>query len=284
MEDRDWLILKVLYDKKNITKAAETLFISQPAITNRLRQMEEEFAVKIVHRGNKGIYFTPQGEFLAKAAEEVLIKIQQIKDNVLNMEEEVTGTLRIGASNFFTKYLLPGILKDFKNHYPAVDFKVATAWSKDIFSLIYRQEVQIGFIRGDHSWGGESQLLFSEPICIASKDEFSTANLPNLPRITYRTDPHIQTIIENWWRERFSQPPLVSMDVDRVDTCKEMVMNGLGYAFLPGLILNDTDHLHKLNITDKEGNAILRRTWMIYQQEIIETNVVPSVCQLYKKL
>jgi len=284
MEERDWLMLKVLYQTKNITKAAATLFISQPAITNRLRQIEKEFGVIIVNRGSKGIHFTPQGEYLAKSAEDVLLKIRQIKDQVLNMETEVTGTLRLGASNYFTKYRLPGLLKHFRNQYPKVDFKVMTTWSKDVFSLLSNQDVQVGFIRGGHIWSGETHLLFEEPICLTSKEEIDIHDLPNLPRIDYQTDPINKTVIDNWWRERFSHPPLVSMDVDRLDTCKEMVVNGLGYAFMPSTIVAKTDDVQKIILTDNIGNPLVRKTLMIYQQDSLETRVVKAFVSFVKHI
>ncbi len=66
MEYRDWYILQTLYQEQNITKTAETLYLSQPALTKRLRQIEKEFGVQIVQRGSRGVHFTPQGEYLAK--------------------------------------------------------------------------------------------------------------------------------------------------------------------------------------------------------------------------
>jgi DNA-binding transcriptional LysR family regulator len=276
MENQDWLILKVLFQTKNITKAAQVLFLSQPALTHRLRNMEEEFGVTIVHRVSKGVHFTPQGEYLAKAADIMLLQIRQLKDEVLNMEHEVAGTLRLGSSHVFTKYRLPGLLKTFKNQYPHVEFKVTTAWSKDVFSLLYNQDIQVGFIRGASSWNGEKHLLFEESICIASKEPFNIHQLPQLPRIDYQTDPAIRALIDNWWRETFAQPPLISMDVDRVDICKEMVVNGLGYAFLPDILVHNNDNLQKTVITDKSGNPILRQTWMIYQKAALETNIVKA--------
>lgn len=282
MEDRDWMILEVLYHKKSMTKAAESLFISQPAITNRLRQMEEDFGVKIVHRGSKGVQFTPQGEFLAKSAEEVLLKFRQIKDRVLSMESEIAGTLRVGASYYVTKYRLPSLLKRFQNHYPKVEFKVTTTWSRDMFSLLSKQDVQVGFIRSDDSWIGEKHLLLEEPICIAFREKIPINNLPALPRIDYQTDPGNKQVIDNWWRENFIQPPLVSMNVDRVDTAKEMVLYGLGYAFLPDTIFSAGDEVHKTYITNSYGERIVRNTWMIYQQEALESKVVQAFVDFVK--
>lgn len=282
MEDRDWLMLKVLYNKKSITKTAETLFISQPALTNRLRQMEKDFGVKIVHRGSKGVQFTPQGEYLASSAEEVLLKIRQIKDQVLNIDKEVIGTLRLGASYYFTKYRLPGLLKQFRNLYKDVEFRVTTTWSKDIFSLMYNQDIQVGFIRSEPNWNGDAHLLLEEPICISSKEKIDLKNLPNLPRIDYNTDPGNKTLIDGWWRENCSAPPLISMNVDRVDTAKEMVVYGLGYAFLPDTIFKETDNVNKIYITDMHGNRIVRKTWMIYHPEVLETKVVEAFVNFIK--
>src|SRR4051812_18429961 len=93
LDERDWMVLQALYREKNITKAAQHLYISQPALTNRLQQLEKDFGVKIVNRGRRGVQFTPQGEYLAKSAHEMLLAMQKIRENVLNMEDNVAGTL-----------------------------------------------------------------------------------------------------------------------------------------------------------------------------------------------
>lgn len=268
MEDLDWLLLKTLHEKKSITKAAEALFISQPAITNRLRKIEDEFGVTIAHRDNKGVYLTPQGEFLAVAAEKVLRTVRDIKDQVLNMDQEVRGTLRIGASNFFTKFVLPGLLKHFSAANPRAEFQVTTTWSREVLQLLYRQAIHVGFVRGEYSWSGGRQLLFEEPICIAAKSTVDMKNLPALPRIDYRTEASSKSQIDAWWSGNYSDPPTISMNVDRVDTCKEMVMNGLGYAFLPGMILSAADNLYITALTDESGRPLLRKTWMLYHPSV----------------
>jgi len=284
MEDRDWLILQVLYEQKNITKTAHILFLSQPALTARLRQIEEEFGAKIVYRCSKGVHFTTQGEYLAKSAGEMLLKIRTIKEHVSNMEKEVTGTLRLGASNFFTKYKLPPLLKLFRNQYPQVEFKVTTGWSKDVFNSLYNQDIHVGFIRGDYSWQGEKYLLSEESMCIASIDKIDINDLPHLPMIDYQTDSSIKPLIDNWWRDTFSEPPSIIMSVNQLDTCKEMVVNGLGYAIIPRIILNDMENLHIIDLTDKNGNPIIRRTWMIYHHELLEMNIIKVFVDFIKTL
>jgi DNA-binding transcriptional LysR family regulator len=284
LDERDWLILNTLYKEKNITKSAQQLFISQPALTNRLQQLEKEFNVKIVNRGRRGVQFTPQGEYLAKCAHEMLLTIQNIKENVLNMEEKLTGTLRLGVSNFFTDYKLPNLLKLFKEQYPNVEFKVTTGFSSQIAHLIYNQDVHIGFVKGAYSWKDRKHLLFTENICIASKEKIDIQELPQLPRIDYHTDSLLKTSIEHWWFNNFSVPPLVSIEVDKADTCKKMVVNGLGYAILPTMILKDRDDLHKIEIANKDGIPLTRKSWMFYHQDSLNLNIVKTFVDFVERL
>ncbi|WP_078412044.1 LysR family transcriptional regulator [Priestia abyssalis] len=284
MDERDWLILQILYKEKNITKSAKSLHISQPALTHRLQQMEKEFGVQIVNRGRWGVQFTPQGEYLAKCAHQMLLNIQQIKENVMNMEHKAAGTLRLGVSTFFTDYKLPGLLKLFKDQYPNIEFKVTTGWSSDMVHLIYNQDVHIGFVKGDYSWKDEKRLLFEETICIASKEKIDIHNLPHLPRIDYLTDHLLKTTVHNWWVENYSQPPLVSIEVDKADTCKKMVANGLGYAILPSMILQDVEGIHKIDLKTKDGEPIIRKTWMFFHKEALKLNIVKAFVQFVENL
>ncbi|TDF95143.1 LysR family transcriptional regulator [Paenibacillus piri] len=284
MEDRDWTILKVLYEQRNVTKTAQHLFISQPALTNRIQQIEKQFGVQIVQRKSKGIEFTPEGEYLARCADEMLLKVNHIKDHALNMRNQVSGTLRLGVSNYFTRNKLPGILELFKKNYPDVEFKVVTGWSRDVLNLAYNQRVHIGFVRGDYAWGDRKHLLFEEQICIASRNEINMEELPALSRIDYQTDYLFKSLMNNWWSENYAHPPFIGMEVDKVETCREMVIRGLGYAIVPTLVLEGFTDMHKVTIADKKGQPLIRRTWMYYHEESLQLNLVQAFVQFVQQL
>jgi DNA-binding transcriptional LysR family regulator len=281
MDYRDWEILKILYQQKNLTKTARLLFLTQPALTTRLKHMQEELGVKIVTRESRGIHFTPQGEYLVHCAEEALAHYEKIKEHAQNMSnnesDEVVGTLKLGVSNFFANYELPYVLKLFKRQYPHVEFKVVTGWSRDVTQLIHNKDVHISFVRGDYGWRGLAKhQLFEETICIASKNEFDMKDLPRLPRIEYKGDYLLRSVIDHWWAENYAQAPFISIEVDQVDPCKEMVINGLGYGILSSRVLKGIEDLYKIYLKDQEGNPILRRTWMYYHKEAMEWNVVKA--------
>ena len=274
MDEQDWFLLKTLFEKKSITKAASALFVSQPAMSSRLQQIEARFGAKIVVRSKKGVQFTPEGEYLVAGSRDILKKMQVLEENIQNMCDQAKGTLRIGASNFATKYLLPELLWRFKKLYPQIEFKVTTGWSKDIVNLVYNNDVHIGFVRGEYSWPGEKELLFEEKMFVSHKQKISVMDLPHLPRIDYHNDYSIQLLLDKWWNEKFSAPPHIGMEVDKVDTCKEMVRKGLGYAFMPGMILKHNDELHNIEMRYRNGKPMLRRTWLFYHKETMELNLV----------
>lgn len=276
MNDRDWEILKVLHEKQNLTQAAKALYISQPALTFRLQQIEESFGIKVAHRGRRGVEFTAQGECLVKYAREMIQKLRDTKEQIWNMQNSVTGILRLGVTGTFACYRLPSLLSQFISCYPGVEFNVKTGWSSEVVELLYKHEVHIGVIRGDHDWPEQKQLIMEEPLYIVSKNKIALEELPNLPRIDYKTDPSLKSTIDNWWIENFSNSPIISMQVDRIETCKELVYNGLGYAIMPGLTLKDKSGIFTIGLMSKDRVPIRRNTWLIYRKESLNLTLIKT--------
>ena len=274
MNDRDWEILQELYERKNITQAAKALHISQPALTFRLQQLEDEFGIKIAHRGRKGVEFTGQGEHLVLYAKEMLLQFRKAKERLLNMESSQRGKLRLGAAGTFACYILPSILRQFNLQYPDIEFNVTTGWSTEIVNLLFKQDAHLGIIRGDHMWPDQKQLLMEEPLFIVSKNQIKLDELPYLPRIDYKTDPSLKDTINNWWFETYSQVPLITMHVDKLETCKEFVLNGLGYAILPGITLKKKDDIYTTKLLSRDNVPVMRRTWLMYRKESLEISII----------
>ncbi|MDU5141739.1 MAG: LysR family transcriptional regulator [Paenibacillus dendritiformis] len=282
MEEKDWIILETLHHEQNITKAAEKLYISQPALTYRIQQLEKEFGVKIVNRGRRGIQFTPQGEHLVKYAKDMRLQLRQTKEFLRNMDNKVTGILRLGVASNIATYILPSILKQFLEQYPDVEVRVMTDWSSNLVHSVYSQHVHIGMIRGDYDWPDEKHLMMEENICIVSKHEIRLQDLPSLPRINYKTELSLQNTIDLWWKERYSLPPNIAMEVDKMETGKEMVLNGLGYAILPTIVLGGQEDLYKINLTTQHGEPWKRKSWMIYRKESLNLTLIKEFVDFMK--
>lgn len=274
MDEQDWNSLRILYEEKNISRASERLYISQPALTYRLKNLEKETETTLFFKIKGGIEFTPEGTYLVQYAEEMVKKLQKTKDYMLNMQNEVRGTLRLGVSSNFTQYKLPKILKKFSTHYPNVQFNVNTGWSSQIMNLLDSSSVQLGILRGNHDWSEKKQLLYKEKLCLISKKVIEMENLPNIPFINYNTDRSLKSLINGWWHDRYSEAPYVTMETDRQETCKEMVKNDLGIAIVPQICLQPSDQLHTYELFYKNGEPVVRNTWLMYKEDSLRLSSV----------
>lgn len=273
MNDKDWELLLALYEEGTITRAAEKVYMSQPALTYRIRHIERKFNTKVIVRSNKGVIFTKEGEYLVNHAKKLVKELRVLQDNLNNMNENVQGTLRIGVSNIFALYKLPVILEGFLAKYPEVEVKLTTGWSYEILKPLQNEEIHLAIIRGDHNWPDQKILLNKETICIASKGKLDLSELPSLNLINYQTDTHLKNTVDEWWRETYSVPPNISMQVDRIETCKELVKRGLGYAIFPSICIQEVDNLQTIDLK-RNGRKIYRKTWLLHRDEFAELNVL----------
>lgn len=276
MDEKDWTFLKILFEEKSLTRAAERLYISQPALSYRLKNIEEEFGVQLFFKTKKGIDFTSEGEYLVQYAEDMQRVLQVTKDQMVNMKDGVNGTLRLGVSSNFARYKLPEVLKSFSTHYPAVQFNVKTGWSSDIMNFLSSSKVHVGIVRNDYEWKGEKVLLSKERLFLLSKRKLQFKQLPEMPFIDYSTDLSLRNLINDWWQEHFSVPPRVTMEVDKLETCKEMVNYDLGVSIFPEMSMKETDDLYKMTLLDKEGSPLERTTWLMYDKSYLSLSVVKT--------
>lgn len=274
MNLKDWEILATINQEGNISKAAKKLFLTQPAVTLRIKKIEKDLSVKILYRTNRGAQLTPQGEYLANQSLGILKQVDNIKSSLQSMNNPLAGTIKIGAANFMMRYKLPEILLQFKRKYPLVNYIVTTGWSSDIFKLMQDEDVHISFVRGNYEWKDSKHLLFDEPLCIASMRKIDIEMLPELPRIDYKTDYKLKELINTWWMENFTDAPKVNMVVARTDICKQMLIDGLGYAILPKLVVRDVPNMYTIDLIDKNSETIVRPSWMLYKKSTTEIPIV----------
>lgn len=263
----DWNILSILHKEENITKTSEILYMSQPAISYRLNSIEKEFGVKIYYKNKNGITFTVEGKHLVTYAEDMIERLSNIKNNIYNLSNEVQGNVRIGVSSNFALYKLPQALKGFKLLYPKVKVDIITGLSKDIKKAMEGGEIYVGIVKGYHNWHDKKHLLQKERQYIISKEELDISNLPDYPRIEYNADPLFKKKVDNWWKNNYQKKPFNIMRIDKVEICKKMVSNGLGYAIIPGICLTDNNEFYTNILLNKNNKPIVRNIWLYYREK-----------------
>lgn len=233
MNMQDWNILLELYHSKSITKASERLFISQPALTRRLHQIEEEFSSTILLRSARGISFTPQGERLVEYCRKMRDQYHQLQIS-MKTSASLSGSIHISASVSQTQFFLPGLLREFLVQHPGVSFELNSCMSSLSLRALNTRQTQIAFYRGDHTGNFLQKKLSVHSGYIICGYPFALEDLPEMPYISFESDHTSNSIRENWWYDQFTVPPYTAMTVKNANICYEMIRNGLGF----GLFLN----------------------------------------------
>ena len=273
MNEKDLLALKIVCKERSITKAAARLYVSQPALTHRIKSLEDEFGVKILNRTPEGSSLTPQGEHILEFAEETLAKLNITKEYVLSMEAKIQGTLRLGVSHTFAQYELASLLGTYKKRYPDVDICLKTKLSSLILPLLQKNEVAVVISRKDSGWPEKKHLLRKESVYITSARPIKDEEIPSLPWITYGNDQMGLEERTRWWDERFSFPPN-RIHVHNAETCLQLILNGLGWALVPELCLKQYQSLVTRPAFFKSGEPLVRQTFLLYKNDALEWSAV----------
>ena len=276
MDDKDWMLLQALKRYGSITQAASAMFVSQPAISKRLRLLEEELHTNLVLRTSGGIQLTPAGEYLARYADEMLLRLQQVRDDISQLSSG-QETLHIGIPSMFSQLVMPDILQAFAKEYPAISPSTRSGFSTDIAQWLKNRQVQVAFIRGAFSDANyDSYPISVDPICLISDQKILMEQLPTLPRIVYKTDPQLQEKLTLWWHSRFPGKKMVTgMEVGDSQTCIHLVEQGGGYALIPFYVLSEQarQKLWIVPLADGSGAPVLRQTCLVYPKGAMAASV-----------
>jgi DNA-binding transcriptional LysR family regulator len=143
--------LKVFYtvsQKLSFTKAAETLFVSQPAVTKHIKELEEQLGTSLFKRNGSNISLTPAGQVLVKHTREIFKTYEILENELAQLNDSARGNIRIGASTTLAQYVLPRILALFKTTYPDIDFSFTSGNSETIEQLVMTEKIDIAIVEG----------------------------------------------------------------------------------------------------------------------------------------
>jgi DNA-binding transcriptional LysR family regulator len=143
--------LKVFYtvaQRLSFTKAAAELFITQPAVTKHIKELEQQLSVQLFRRNGNSIVLTTAGEVLTQYAEKIFHTYTELETELAQLNNLEAGTVHIGASTTVAQTILPKILALFKKTYPAVTFTFTQANTDVITQLVLAEKIDIAIVEG----------------------------------------------------------------------------------------------------------------------------------------
>ena len=268
MKDSDWRILYELHKTSNLTKTANLLFMTQPTLTKRLKQMETEWGCSIVDRTPKGLTFTAEGNFLAAQAEKYLELFHSTKEELKKLQEAALTEIVIGASYTYSKYSLADVLVPYQVTHPNVKFRIVNDSSDALYRQILDGSVDVGFLRGDYEGPVNRTLLGETQGFLVTKGAVALSSLSGMHRLEYKTNEKTTAILTNWWESHFETPYPSGMMVGHIDGAWKLIDEGMGYAL--SFLSENFENRYQLTLTPltwPDGTPVTRKTWFVYSKE-----------------
>ncbi|HZG61271.1 MAG TPA: LysR family transcriptional regulator [Anoxybacillus sp.] len=266
MNFSEYEVLVVLAEELNMRKAADRLFISQPALSQRLQTIERNWNIKIFLRSQRGLTLTPAGEKIIALAKEIVTSTNRVKDELEQSEGKIYGTLKLAAASIIAQHWLPDVLKDFTATYPRVKISLITGWTSEMMTAMYESDVHVAIVRGRPEWSGMLRRLFTEQLFLVDKEiqRLEDVFITERPFIQFKSDSTYHQQIQYWWYERYRTFPQRTIVVDQIETCKQLAYAGIGYAILPEIAIKEIGNdMIKIPLTDQKGQLMTRDTWLI---------------------
>jgi len=228
----------------NVSRAAEALFLTQPAITARLKALERDMGVELFVRSSRGMKLSDAGRAFLPYAERTMATVDEGRQLVTNLRQGNVGELVIAAAPAVSTYVLPEILRVFRTTYPKVRLGVKTGHTEEVLEMVLRAEAHIGIGRPiQHPDIELIPVLDDEMLLVASArhpfarrgkvrmDELAAERL-----ILFDRTSSYHELTSSLFRQA-GVVPASTLELDNVEAAKKMVQHNLGVALLPRMAL-----------------------------------------------
>ena len=270
-------ILKAIATKKNFTRAASSLYISQPSLSKQIKILEENLDTVLINRERNNISLTESGKVFLQYSERILILCEESCRALIDLKKGDRGNLKVGASQTIGTYLMPRILALFAQNYPQIDLKVQVNSTRTIATSIIKREIDVAIVGGEISKklkkkltiqpfvNDELSLIISRSHPLAIKKVIRKEDLYCLDFITLHSTSTIKKFIDNILIQNEIQTNALRtiLQLNSIEGIKTAVSLGLGAAFVSSSSIEKEIRLKQIKILKIENLNINRRLSII---------------------
>lgn len=152
-------IFKTVCEEGSITKAAGKLYMTQPAVSHVIHELEEELGTVLFDRISKKVFLNQTGKLFLKKTVRILELYEDLERGVYDLEKQ--AVLRVGASITISNFWLPSAMKQFKERYPETPVSVQVCKASDVLSMLQNNEIDLALIEGAVLGGMLDSTVFS---------------------------------------------------------------------------------------------------------------------------
>ena len=272
-------LLAIADNGLNITAAAEKLFTSQPGISKQLKLLEEELGMQLFTRKGKSLgRVTTAGEQVIERARMIMSEVDNIRSLAADFYLEQEGSLSIATTHTQARYVLPEIIRRFRERYPKVTLNLHQGTSEQISDMVVANEIDFAIATGSHSlfsdlllvpsYHWDRKIIVPKVHKLASLDrKLTLADLAEYPLVTYVFSFGGQSSLKQAFADAGLEPDVVFTARD-ADVIKTYVRMGLGVGIVASMAEDCSDN-KDLSALDAEGLFPRSTTWIGFRKDIV---------------
>ncbi len=225
---------------RSFSRAAEALFLTQPSVTARIQSLEREIGERLFERTGRSVTLTDAGHAFMPHAQRALTAVQEGTDAIEAVRHGDIGSIRIGASSSIATYVLPNVLKRFREERPRVHVHMTTGQTEDQMDKLLAGEIHVAVTRLTQHPEVDSLHLYNDDLCLvvapehpfAQKGRATIAEVGKEPFLFFERSSSYHSLIYSMFLRAGVVPESV-MELDLMEATKYLVEAGLGVSILP---------------------------------------------------
>jgi DNA-binding transcriptional LysR family regulator len=294
MADRRLQVFHAVAKHLSFTKAADALFMTQPAVTFQIRQLEEQFGTRLFDRAQGRIALTNAGQMAFEYAERILALSRELDGRMREMSGQQSGPLLIGASTTIADFLLPGVLGAFKALHPGVVPRLIVANSAAVQVRVAERSLDLGFIEGEsHLPSLVADVCCEDELRVVCTPRHPLARLASVePRaleghdyISREPGSGTREVVDNYLEKAGLAPGAleVVMEAGSPEAMKGLVAAGLGFAIMSRATVTKEVRLGEL-VEVALAPPLVRSLALVYPRERFHTRLVESFAEFAREM
>ncbi len=259
----------------SFSAAAEQLLLTQPAVSQHIRDLEASLGTSLFVRSRRGATLTAAGEQLAEYTRAIFRLVAEAENAIADVEHLTGGHIRIGATPGISVYLLPEPIQEFHSRYPKLHVAVQTAITPQIVDDLRHGRLELGLIEGEldeppHGALGVQLLKEVEQWVVVGpkhpwwgRDAVALADLQGQTLILRQRSSQTRIWLDGVLQQH-DISPRVGAEFDNVESIKRSVINGTGVSILPAYAAEqevESDRLWLLRVADVPLQRTLKLLW-----------------------
>ncbi|MGG0719249.1 LysR family transcriptional regulator [Robertmurraya massiliosenegalensis] len=264
---------------RNISKAAENLFTSQPSISMKIKSLETDFNTKLFHRTKKYMLLTDEGEHFHNYAESMVGLYKQAMVTIGEFKDLERGTLSVSSGAFYGIYLLPELLGIYKERFPKIEINIEIVFSEVVVQGVLNNKFELGFIgelneAKNHTdlvcnsfYNDELILVFSpKNKRLSSMKEVQLEELlTEMFIISDHTSAMRQLVEKEFYKNGLNLRSMITLS--NIESIKNTVINNLGISILSKLSVKKEIEQGILKTIPIKDQVFSRKLFYIYRND-----------------